>query len=68
MKNKEKYNLHELDWSVSRIKRGDYQISYITKIFLCGKNKAHHIATIQGGAHSDLFNWLESEVENESEN
>lgn len=65
MKNKDKYKLSELDWRVTRVVKQEYLVIYQTKIYLCKDAKKYHIATLEGGAHSDLLNWLESEARND---
>lgn len=62
MKNKELYKLNELDWQVSRVKTADYSIKYQTKIYKFEKTGRKLIDIVEGGAHSDLLNWLEQDV------
>lgn len=65
MKNKDKYNLRELEWRVSRVPTKNYSVVYKTVITLRKNSKTYPITTIEGGAHSDFLNWLESESKDE---
>lgn len=64
MKNKDKYKLTNIVWQVSKNKKlsSEFRLEFTTKIYLVEDGKKTELATIQGGSHSDLMAWLESEV------